>query len=114
MTEGEAVSEQSREQLLTEITSLRQQITDIEQDKEDLETLLEMTTEHSDTVEEELHGRAEEAIRESERRLRMIIEATPVAIVISEIDTNIIVFANAIAGPLAGLTTEQLLGHKVT
>ena len=114
MTEGEAKSEQSRQELLNEIASLRQQITDIEQDKEDLETLLDMTTEHSDTVEEELHGRAEEAIRESERRLRMIIEATPVAIVISEIDTNIIVFANAIAGPLAGFTTEQLMGHKVT
>lgn len=107
-------SKLSKKILLDEITTLQQQIINLKQDKKDLETLLEMTTEHSDTVEEELHSKAETAVRESEQRLRMIIEATPVAIVISEIDTNIIVFANTIAGPLAGITTAQLIGHKVT
>ena len=106
--------EVSTENLQTEIEDLRQQVEDLEQEKIDLETLLEMTTEHSDTVEEELYDKAEEAIKESERRLRMIIKATPVAVVISEIDTGEIVFANAIAGPLVGLSTDDLVGRMVT
>lgn len=102
----------SPEKLQAEIAALRQQVEDLEQDKIDLETLLEMTTEHSDSVEEELHGRAEEAVRESERRLRLIIEATPVSIVISRIADGIIVYGNAMAGPLVGLTTGELIGRN--
>ena len=105
---------ESTEKLQAEIADLRQQVEDLEEEKVDLETLLDMTTEHSDTVEEELHDKAEEAIKESERRLRMIIKATPVAVVISDINTGAIVFSNAIAGPLVGLSTDDLVGHKVT
>jgi len=107
-------AEVSPEKLQAELAALRQQVEDLEQDKIDLETLLEMTTEHSDTVEEELHGKAEEAVRESERRLRLIVEATPVSIVISRRVDGIIVYANAMAGPLVGLTTEELVGRKAT
>ena len=106
--------ENSTEKLQAELNNLRQQVEDLEQDKIDLETLLEMTTEHSDSVEEELFDKAEEAIQESERRLRMIIQATPVAVVISDINTGAVVFANAIAGPLVGLSTSDLMGRKVT
>ena len=105
---------ESIDELQAEIANLRQQVEDLEQEKVDLETLLEMTTEHSDSVEEELYGKAEEAIKESERRLRMIIQATPVAVVITDINTGAIVFANAIAGPLVGLSTDDLVGRKVT
>jgi PAS domain S-box-containing protein len=80
----------------------------------DLEVLLEMTTEHSDTMEEELHNRAQEALRESERRLRLIVEATPVPVVISRMVDGRIVYANAMAGPLVGLGTEELLGRQIT
>jgi len=110
----EVPPEPSTEELQTELISLRQQITDLEQDKADLETLLEMTTEHSDTIEEELHDKAEEAVRESERRLRMIIEATPIAVVITEMATGIVVFVNAIAGPLAGSSPKEIIGQKMT
>ena len=105
---------ESTEILQAELANLRQQVEDLEQDKVDLETLLEMTTEHSDSVEEELYDKAEEAIKESERRLRMIIQATPVAVVISDINTGTIVFANSIAGPLVGLSIDDLVGRKVT
>jgi|GEM_PF-2809830 len=108
-------SELSLDELKAELSLLRKQVKELEQDKDDLETLLEMTTEHSDTVEEELHGKAEAAVRESERRLRMIIEATPVAVVVTELSSSIIVFANAIAGPLAvGSSSEQIVGQKMT
>ncbi len=104
----------STEKLQAEIDELRLQVEELEQEKVDLETLLEMTAEHSDSVEEELYDKAEEAIKESERRLRMIIQATPVAVVITDIKTGIIVFTNAIAGPLIGLSTDEIVGRKVT
>lgn len=105
-------AEVSAESLMAEIKALRQQVEDLEQDKLDLEILLEMTTEHSDSVEEDLYGKAEEAIRESERRLRLIVEATPTSIVIIRKTDGIILYANAMAGPLVGLTTEKLIGRK--
>ncbi len=62
----------------------------------------------------QLYDKAEEAIKESERRLRMIIEATPVAIVVSHLEDGSIAFTNAIAGPLVGLSSEDLIGRRVT
>ncbi|HMN26531.1 MAG TPA: adenylate/guanylate cyclase domain-containing protein [Caldilineaceae bacterium] len=83
-------------------------------EKEELSLILELTTEHSDAMEDELHHRAEEAVRESERRLRLIVEATPVPVVISRLNTGEIIYANAIAGPLVGLSPKALLGRKIT
>lgn len=104
----------TKQGLLDSIATLRLEIEELRQEKADLEMLLEMTTEHSDTVEEELHGRAEEAVRESERRLRMIVEATPIPIVISQVADGRIVYANAMAGPLVGLSTQELLACMIT
>ena len=75
----------STEDLLREIASLRQQVQDLKQDKADLEILLEMTTEHSDTVEAELHNRAVEAVRASQRKLAQFLEAMPVGVVATNI-----------------------------
>ena len=100
--------------LREELAALRQEVEELRQEKEDLEVMLEMTTDHSDTVEEELHSKAEEALRESERRLRLIVEATPVPVLISRVSDGRIVYANAIAGPLFDLSTEALLAQKIT
>ncbi|MBV7332395.1 PAS domain S-box protein [Chloroflexi bacterium TSY] len=85
---------------------------ELEQEKGDLETILEMTTEHSDTVEEELHERAEAAVLKSEQQLRMIVEATPAPVSISRLTDGEIIYANAMMGPLFGVSTEELLGRK--
>ena len=50
--------------------------------------------------------------RLSEHRLRTIVEATPVAIVISSLESGKIIYVNEITGPMLGLTSEQLLGRK--
>src|SRR5262249_34698080 len=104
----------TRQELFALVTTLRAEVTQLRQEKADLEAVLEMTTEHSDAVEEDLHDRAEEALRESERRLRMIVEATPVPVVICRLADGVIVYANAQAGPLLGLSTEALLGRHLT
>lgn len=86
---------------------------DLRSEKEDLAVLLEMTTEHSDAVEEDLHQKAEEALRESERRLRLIVQATPVPVLISTLANGKILYANEMSGPLLGLPTASLLGRDI-
>ncbi len=103
-----------REALVSQIAGLRAQLEELRGEKKDLEMMLEMTTEHSDAVEEELHDKAEEALRESERRLRMIVEATPTPVLIFTIGDRRVVFANGKAGPALGLGGEDVLGRDMT
>jgi PAS domain S-box-containing protein len=107
-------SDSMEDELYNKAAETLREMQELHQEKVDLEVLLEMTTEHSDAVEEELHNRAQEALRESERRLRLIVEATPVPVVISRITDGQIVYANTMAGPLVALGTETLLEHKIT
>jgi PAS domain S-box-containing protein len=102
-------------ELLLEVNALHADAVteDLQSEKDDLAVLLEMTTEHSDAVEEELHQKAEAALRESERRLRMIVQATPVPVLISRLADGEIFYANAMSGPLLGLPTEGLLGCNI-
>ena len=72
----------SREQLLLEIERLRQQVEDLNEEKADLEILLETTAEHSDTVETELRDRALEAVREGEIKLAQFLEAIPIGVAV--------------------------------
>ncbi|MEW6495606.1 MAG: CHASE2 domain-containing protein, partial [Cyanobacteriota bacterium] len=53
---------------------------ELQQEKADLEILLETTTEHYDTVAADLQHQAEEAVRESERRLAQFLEAVSVGV----------------------------------
>ncbi|MDJ0837517.1 MAG: adenylate/guanylate cyclase domain-containing protein [Acidobacteriota bacterium] len=103
----------SREALLAEIADLRAQLEEVRSEKEDLETMLEMTTEHSDAMGEVLHDRAEEALRQSEQRLRMIVEATPVPMMIYTADDYRVVFVNDMVGPALGVAADDMLGRTV-
>ncbi len=94
----------STEQLLLEIERLRQEVEQLKQEKTDLEILLEMTTEHSDVVEAELHNKALEAVRESEKKLAQFLEAMPVGVFV----------ADATGKPhYANRAAQQLLGNSV-
>ncbi len=55
---------------------------ELQQEKADLEILLETTTEHYDTVATELQNKAEEAVRESERRLAQFLEGVSVGVAV--------------------------------
>ncbi|MCC5618429.1 SpoIIE family protein phosphatase [Nostoc sp. CHAB 5836] len=57
------IKNKSVEQLLVEIESLKQQLLDRENEKSDLEILLETTTEHSTNIEAELHNTNEQMSR---------------------------------------------------
>ncbi|MBW4497137.1 MAG: response regulator [Oscillatoria princeps RMCB-10] len=94
----------STEQLLLEIERLRREVEQLKQEKTDLEILLEMTAEHSDVVEAQLHNKALEAVRDSERRLAQFLEAMPVGVFV----------ADATGKPhYANRAAQQLLGNSV-
>jgi PAS domain S-box-containing protein len=94
----------SREQLLLEVDKLRQELEDVKREKADLEILLETTTEHSDTVEAELHRKAVETVQESERRLLQFLEAVPVGVFV----------VDASGKPYyANLAAQQILGKGI-
>lgn len=91
----------SKEKLLQEIVSLRQEVELLKQEKTDLEILLETMTEHSDVVESHLQNQAEETIKESEKRLIQFLEAMPLGIIVIHV-TGELYYANPIAQQLAG------------
>lgn len=104
----------TKKELLSELQALRRQLAALQQERDDLALLLETTTDHSDAIEDELHDRAQAALRRSEQQLRMIVDATPVPVSISRVADGQIVYANAMAGPLLGLPPEALLGRPAT
>ena len=85
---------------------------DLVQERDDLTTMLEMTTEHADTVEEELQERAAAAVLRGEQQLRMIVEATPAAILISRVADGEIVYANTMFGAMFGSPSQEMIGRK--
>lgn len=55
---------------------------------------------------------ASHALLQSERRLRMLVEATPAPVVISRVTDGEVVFVNAMMGVLFGVPAPELLGRK--
>jgi PAS domain S-box-containing protein len=86
---------------------------ELQREKADLEILLETTTEHYDTIASELQNQAEEAARESERKLAQFLEAVSVGVAVIDA-TGQPYFANQKAQEILGkgvvpsATVEQL------
>jgi two-component system sensor histidine kinase ChiS len=106
--------------LLPQIAVLEQQlqqaqeeIAQLQNEKADLEMMLEMTTEHSDSLEEELYEKVEATLRDSEKRFRTIAETIPVPVIISHAETQTILYANAPVGRLVGMQTDEVIGCKL-
>jgi PAS domain S-box-containing protein len=86
---------------------------ELEREKADLELVLETTTEHYDTLTTELQNQAEEAARESERKLAQFLDAVSVGVMVIDI-TGKPYFTNQRAqellgkGVVASATIEKL------
>jgi PAS domain S-box-containing protein len=75
----------------------------VQRSKADLEIVLETMVEHGETVTEyELCNQAVELMRKSEEQFRTIAEATPIAMMMTEMSAMKIIFANAMARNLLG------------
>lgn len=79
---GRMQEQPSREELLLEIERLRQQVKDLEEEKADLEILLDTTSVHSDLVLSQLQLQALEAVREGQIKLAQFLEAIPIGVVV--------------------------------
>lgn len=55
--------------------------------------------------------RAEQKLRQSERQLRMILEASPIGVAVARAGSHQILFANSRFGQLTGLSSAELTGH---
>lgn len=78
---------------------------ELQREKTDLEILLETTTAHFDTVEADLQDQAEEAARESERKLAQFLEAVSVGVAVIDA-TGKPYFANQRAQEILGKGVE--------
>lgn len=97
----------------SEVMRLRQELAVLKQEKNDLEILLETTTEHSDSVTDQLHEKALEALRQREEWFRTIAEATPVPVMISRISDGAILYANTAAKLAFATATSELESQSI-
>ncbi len=111
----------SPEELQTEIAALReevatlqQKVATLQQEKTDLELLMQMTAEHSDQVADELYTTVEVTQRESQEYFEAITNTVPVPIIISRLEDDVIMYANAAANELTGEADEDLLGRSIS
>jgi PAS domain S-box-containing protein len=89
-----------------------QLVTEIRQEKQDLELLLETTAEHSDVIAADLHTQAVKAKQQVEEQFRLIAESTPVGLIISRIGDGQILYANEAMGAILGLEAQALLQRQ--
>jgi PAS domain S-box-containing protein len=101
------------EVLLNTVTGHSDQIlSEVEQEKTDLEILLETATEHSILVETDLQQQVEAERRQREEQFQSITAATPVGLLIAEVEKGQILYANERLGDLLGLSPEALLAQS--
>jgi len=74
--------------------STHEKIARLEEEKADLEIMLEAVTGHSDGVAEELLHKVRKLVEASEKRFRLITETIPVPILVTQESDGVIVFAN--------------------
>jgi PAS domain S-box-containing protein len=100
--------------LRKEVIVLRGELGNIKREKQDLEIILEIITEHADDLTESLQDEIEATHLENKNRFQLISEAIPVPIVVNRVDNNAIIYANTPAAILLGVSKEALLNQRIT
>jgi PAS domain S-box-containing protein len=100
--------------LRNEVIVLRGELKDIKCQKQDLEIMLEIITEHTDDVTELLQDEIDQKQLENKNRFQLISEAIPIPIVVNRVDNNAIVYANEPAASLLGGDRKAMLNHRIT
>ena len=95
------------------IRQLNNRVNKLENEKSDLEVMLEMTKVHSDLLEDDLLNKVNATIRESEKRFRLISETVPVAIIIVQLSNGLFLYANNMTSELLGQSNEELRNHTI-
>jgi PAS domain S-box-containing protein len=93
----------STQSLLAEITTLRQEIANLQREKADLELLMEMTTEYSDDVTEDLYT----TVENTRHLLQNIADSMPSALITLDGEGRVITW-NPAAKELTGKSIHQV------
>lgn len=93
--------ESSKAELLAEIERLQQALSQVQQEKTQLQHLLEMTWEHSDAIEKQWFEEHNQLKQENENRLLQVLAAIPVGVVVLD-NQGKIFFINRRAKELLG------------
>jgi len=93
--------------------ALQEILATVTRDKQDLELILEATTQHGDTVEYQLYTQAVEAMQESETLLRAISESTSILMILTQRSDGAIAYANPVSGQQLGLSVDQLSNYRL-
>lgn len=86
----------------------------LKQQKVDLEILLEATTEHSDSLALELRQIAREERRQREEQFQLITAATPVGLAITQIVGGQFLYTNEMMEKVLGLASQNLLNRNAS
>jgi PAS domain S-box-containing protein len=89
-------------------------LSDLQRQKGDLKILLEATTEHSDSLTLELRQQAQEERRQREEQFQLITEATPVGLAITDLTSSRFLYVNEQMGVLLGLSAQALLTYQAS
>ncbi|MDJ1184668.1 PAS domain S-box protein [Roseofilum casamattae] len=108
-----SIDTRPRENVVKEMIRLKQELQNIQQEKADLEMLLETVTDHSSTIEDDFKNRAKAAKRETEEQFQAITEAMPVAVMISRIGSGEILYANLTASKWFKAAREHFTGRFI-
>ncbi len=116
----EAQLHESNQRLQTEVaerklaqSTLQEILETVSKDKQDLELMLQTTTEHGDVVEYQLYTQAVETMRESEQLFRAISESTSILMILTQRYDGVISYANSISAAGLGLEKQALVGHRL-
>jgi adenylate cyclase len=116
----EAQLHAANQQLKTEIAerqqahaTLQEILTQVTQDKSDLEIMLHAATEHGDTVEYQLYTQAVQTMRNSEALFRAIAESTPILMILSQEPNGTITYANSVSSQRLGGGDQRLEGRSL-
>jgi PAS domain S-box-containing protein len=82
-------------------------------DKNDLEIMLSTATEHGDAIEYEQYNRAVETMRQSEEQFRTLAESTSMAMLVSNLDSGAIAYANTSAGTMLQRESQELINKLI-
>lgn len=100
--------------LLEEIKKLKSENAALEEEKSDLEMMMEMSSEHADEIGAELLDKVDETIKEIEERVRLISETIPVPIVISQVSDGKILYVNEHSCNVFGFEPDEFLKYNVS
>ena len=100
--------------LLEEIKKLKSENAALEEEKADLETMMEMSSEHADEIGAELLDKVDETIKEIEERVRLISETIPVPIVIAQVSDGKILYINEHSCSVFGFEADEFLKYNVS